>query len=116
MISEELVSAIVGSGGVIVPVGVGIGWIWRKVERRFKLLEGKMRICEAREAVSNERRQVHVTVIELLWQELARFTGEKPNRTMTRAKKLLDDLKTLPPAATNPELERLVAELGDMEK
>ena len=114
--TTDTIAAIAGSGGALVPIGAGVAWIWNKIERRFKSIEAKLLSCEARETVSHERRQVHVTVIELLWQELARFTGEKPNRTMNRAKKLLDDLKALPPMPKNDEIDRLLRRLDEKDK
>ena len=85
-----LIGAIAGALGTI---GGGIKFVWGKVERRFQQIEGQLLECRVRERMSERRSAVKLTVIELLWQQVEHFDQGSP--VLTRAKKLLDDLKLM---------------------
>jgi len=95
---SEIVTALVAAGGSI---GTAIAFIWNKVERRFKSIETQLKECERREREGTERRAAQLTVIELLWQEVKRLAPDA--YILERAKKLLDDLKTLNGAPGAPD-------------
>jgi hypothetical protein len=87
-------ATILTAAGVSLPtIGGGIGFLWNKIEKRFAKIEGELEKCRARETAANKRGAVHLTVIELLWLEVTRQSPGKPNSTLARAKKLMDDLK-----------------------
>lgn len=97
----ELLTAIVGAFAAL---GGGFAWLWRRVEKGFKELKAEVEACRQREAAAQrtetalkvalrEREAKHLTVIELLWQEIERRSRGAPNAVLGRARKLLDDLK-----------------------
>lgn len=88
--TAALVTAIVGGLGT---AGGGIAWLWNRIERRFEDVESKLEACERREIRHQRTTAAHLTVIELLWQEVKRRTRGAPNDTLKRAGELLDDLK-----------------------
>lgn len=83
-----LITAIVG---LLALIGAGFKFIWTKVEVRFLKIEADLKECHAKHVVSLDRRAKQLTVIELLWGELARIAPK--SRVFTRVKKLLDELK-----------------------
>lgn len=87
--SEVITAAVAACGSV----GAAVAFIWNKVEKRFTLIEQQLEECEQRERDGQERRIAQLTVIELLWQEVKRLAPDA--YVLERAKKLLDDLKTL---------------------
>lgn len=97
----ELLTAIVT---LLTALGGGVAWLWRRVESGLKELKAEVEACRAREAEAakreerlraalREREAKHLTVIELLWQEVERRARGAPNAVLSRARKLLDDLK-----------------------
>lgn len=96
---SDIPAIIAAIAGALVPVGGAVAFVWNKIESRFRTIEGLLDECQERERAHQqrehghqERRGVHLTVIELLWQEVA---GHNPQaRGLQRAKRLLDDLKT----------------------
>jgi hypothetical protein len=97
----ELLTAIVGA---LVALGSGVAWLWARVEKGFKEVKRELEACRQREADATkseaalkvalrEREAKHLTVIELLWQEIERRSRGAPNAVLGRARKLLDDLK-----------------------
>lgn len=97
----QLLTAIVA---LLTALGGGCTWLWRRVEKRFAKIEKELRECQQRERDSAKRETdlvmslretagKHITVIELLWQEVARLSRGAPNAVLERALKLLDDLK-----------------------
>lgn len=84
-----LITSIVGA---LSATGAAIAWLWNKIEKRFEKVETALEECRAREAKSSEREGKHLTVIELLWQEVER-KARGPNAVLDRAKRILDDLK-----------------------
>lgn len=90
-------------------------------EARFRKIEAELKQCHIREKISAlqereaiQRDGVRISVIEILWQETGRLSGGRANRTLTRAKRLLDTLKT--PPAPNPELDALLRELEEAKR
>ena len=92
MLTEEILTTLVGGGGVLTTVGAAISFLWAKIENRFTSIETQLDDCRKREHISKARSAVKLTVIELLWQEIERITPD--NAILRRAKRLLDDLKT----------------------
>ena len=84
-----LITSIVGA---LSATGAAIAWLWNKIEKRFEKVESALEECRKREAKSTEREGKHLTVIELLWQEVER-KARGPNAVLDRAKRILDDLK-----------------------
>lgn len=82
---SELAAIITAGTGLLAALGTACAFIWRKIEARLTKIETRAEGCE-------ERAAVQVTVIELLWQELERFSPEG-SKAMARALHLLDDLK-----------------------
>lgn len=96
--TSEIVTAIVGSGGVLTIVGAGARFIWNKIEARFSTIEIELQQCRQREteslkreADSRVRRQMQITVIELLWLKVKEL--DPTAHVLDRAKHLLDELK-----------------------
>lgn len=89
---SELAAILVAAGGLLTTLGGGVAFIWRKVEARFKSIEAKLVECELREKAGQDRSVAHVTVIELLWQELERLSPDG-SKVLVRAHQLLTDLK-----------------------
>lgn len=105
---SDLAAIITASVGVLTASGGGIAFVWNKVERGLQEVRGELRKCEDREKemVNREmqlRRQMletsakHVTIIELLWQEVERRSRGSTNPVLARVRKLLDDLKEQSP-------------------
>lgn len=101
---SELAAIITAGTGAVGLLGGGFAWLWARVEKGFDKVESELAACRARETESSRREaklivQVretsakHITVIELLWQEVERRSRGSPNAVLTRARKLLDDLK-----------------------
>ena len=100
MSSGEIITAIVGSGGVLTVIGAGAGFIWNKIEARFECIEKELAECRkretaamAREADSRERRAMQITVIELLWAKVKEIAPGAD--VLERAKHILDELKKM---------------------
>ena len=100
MSSGEIITAIVGSGGVLTVLGAGAKFIWNKIEARFERIEKELAECRkretaamAREADSRERRAMQITVIELLWAKVKEIAPCAD--VLERAKHILDELKQM---------------------
>lgn len=107
MSTGEVVTAIVGGGGVLTVIGAGIKFVWNKIEARFKQIEARSDRIETelaecrkrevaamvREADSRERRAMQITVIELLWAKVKEMDPTAP--VLERARHILDELKQL---------------------
>jgi len=89
---SEIAALITAVTGLLVALGGGVVWLWARVEKRFASVEAKLDECERREARHLKTAAAHLTVIELLWQEVKRRT-RGANDVLERAEKLLDDLK-----------------------
>ena len=89
---SEIAVLITSIVGALSATGAAIAWLWNKIEKRFEKVENALDECREREARSAEREGKHLTVIELLWQEVERKT-RGPNAVLDRAKRILDDLK-----------------------
>lgn len=88
-----IVTAVIGSFGTL---GTAGAFVWNKIERRFDEIDGELDKCRERETAAQKRSAVHITVIELLWQEIKRLhPSDQEPQTLLRAKKLMDDLKEL---------------------
>lgn len=101
---SEIPAIITAGTSAVVALGGGIAWLWARVEKRFEQIDSELKACRDREAQSATRERKlenamrdqaakHVTVIELLWQEIERRSRGAPNAVLGRARKLLDDLK-----------------------
>lgn len=109
----ELITAIVG---VLTAIGAGFRFMWTEFKaskaaneasiatlkkennERLTEIEKQLEECREREQVSHLRRAKHLTVIELLWQEVLRLSPRTSSRkakntVLDRAKHLLDELK-----------------------
>lgn len=89
---SELAAIIVALTALLGLLGGGMKFLWNKVEARFVEIDKKLAECEAREKASQSRSSAHVTVIELLWQEVERLSSGG-SKALHRASKLLNDLK-----------------------
>lgn len=92
-------AAIIGAiASTLGPAGLGIAWLWRRVEKGFKELKDELAECKKRE-MKAARQQRHdsvrnakqLIVIELLWQVASRSKSATP--VVARCKEHLDDLK-----------------------
>lgn len=101
---SELAAIITAGTGAVGLLGGGITWLWARVEEGFQEIRADLKDCQEREAESTKREAAllgtlretsarHVTVIELLWQEVERRSRGAPNAVLGRARKLLDELK-----------------------
>ena len=100
MSTGEIITAVVGSGGVLTIFGGGAKFIWNKIEARFERIEKELAECRkretaamAREADSRERRAMQITVIELLWAKVKEIAPGAD--VLERAKHILDELKQM---------------------
>lgn len=107
MSTGEIITVIVGSGGVLTVIGAGIKFVWNKIEARFQKSEARFELIEkelaecrkrevagmAREADSRERRAMQITVIELLWAKVKEM--DPTAGVLERAKHILDELKQM---------------------
>ena len=71
------------------PLGTLGAFVWRQIEKRFRVMERKLAVCEERDRDSQARREKHVAVIEVLWREVDRIDPE--SRALKRCKHLLDE-------------------------
>lgn len=98
------IAAIIGAvTTLLIAMGGGAKFLWSKLEKRqkeakaevdqrFAAIDEKLAACEAREKAGQARSAAHVTVIELLWQEVERLSPDG-SKALRRALKLLTDLK-----------------------
>lgn len=93
---SEIAAIITSVVGALAAAGSAVAWLWNKVEKRFAEVEAELKKCQARERTASEREAKHLTVIELLWQEVERRSRGSPNAVLGRARKLLDELKKDP--------------------
>ena len=89
----DVAAIITAVASAVVPIGGAGAFVWNKIEKRFTAIDGELDKCRAREAASQKRSAVHVTVIELLWQEIARLHPDNDPKPLARAKHLLDGMK-----------------------
>lgn len=74
-------------------VGGAIGWLWNRIEKRFKEVEVELAKCRKREKISDQRRAALITIIELLWRGMDREAPESAE--LHRVQKLMDDYKAI---------------------
>lgn len=82
---------ITAAGSTLGPMGVGVGWLYRRVDARFKKVEGELEKCRQREVRGAEVAAKHLLVIELLWQAASKSKAAAP--VLARCKEHLDKLK-----------------------
>jgi hypothetical protein len=92
VMAGELAGIITAATGLLGALGLAAKFLWNKIEARFLAIDVKLEACEQREHAAQERSAKHVTVIELLWQEVERLSPDG-SRVLARALKLLDSLK-----------------------
>lgn len=75
---------------LLTPIGGGIAFVWRNVNKRVTTLEKE--VAEQRQHLKTcERgRAIKLTIIEILWQSVQHHDPSDPS--LKRAKKLLDDV------------------------
>lgn len=84
-------AAIIGAVvTALTPAGVGIAWLWRRVELGFKDVRGELRKCQEREIASSKVTAKQLIVIELLWQAASKSKAAAP--VLARCKQHLDEL------------------------
>jgi hypothetical protein len=104
VIMSDIAAIITSIVGALGTVGAGIAWLSRRIDARFKKVEAELAECRARETAATNREHRlevalretaarHLTVIELLWQDVERRSRGALNPVLVRARKLLDDLK-----------------------
>lgn len=91
MNGADLAAVITAGVGALTAIGVAVKFVWNKLETRFLFIENELQKCQDKHSEEKERRGVHLTVIELLWQELTRH--DPKSTVLQRAKKLLDEIK-----------------------
>lgn len=91
MTGVDLAAVITAGVALLGALGGGIKFLWDKIEKRFTLIEEELEKCRQRESKAKDMGAVHITVIELLWAELARH--DPMSSVLNRAKNLLDRLK-----------------------
>jgi hypothetical protein len=95
MTGAELAAIITAGGSALGAATATLKFIWNKIDRRIAHIEKELDHCRTREERSQKRRAVHTLVIELLWQEVKRLAPGTTPPALTRAKRLLDDIKRL---------------------
>lgn len=89
----DLAAIITASVGALGTLGGGVAWLWNRIEKRFSEVDRQLAECRDREGRHQKTAAAHLTVIELLWQEVKRRSRGSPNDTLKRAGEILDDLK-----------------------
>jgi hypothetical protein len=89
------ISGLISAGVAVASVlGSGMVFLWGRVEFNNRKIHRELTKCHEREHLGRERRGTLMIVIELLWQEVTHLLPEQQESwTLTRAKKLLDDIK-----------------------
>jgi hypothetical protein len=77
---------------LLIALGGGVAFLWKKVEQRFGKIERQLEDCRKREASAARINATQLTVIELIWNDLKKL--QPKSGTLARAHKLLDDLKS----------------------
>lgn len=85
-----IAAAVVSVGGALGAVG---RFVWNKIEARFKGIEKALKECRDDRELSEKRRGVLLTIIELLKQELRQHLPE--SISLARADELTDEYRTL---------------------
>lgn len=83
---SEFTDLVTAGVTVLTMLGGGVGFVYKKISTRFTKIEQDLVDCKKSHAV-------HVTVIELLWQEVKRLSPKTSPAVLNRARRLLDQLK-----------------------
>lgn len=95
-IGADIAAALGGVVAVATAAGAAIKFIWDKIEDRFEAIEKRLDECRDDRELSEKRRGVLITIIELLKQE---FRHHLPESTaLVRADELMDEYRSLKPA------------------
>lgn len=87
-------AAVVSIGGAIGAVGK---FIWDKIENRFKAIERELDECRERSDLSEKRRNILITIIEVLKQEFRHHLPNE-NEALCRADELMEEYRSLKPS------------------
>jgi hypothetical protein len=93
--SLDIPATIVACAGVLGPVGAGIGWIWRKVERRFRDIEQKLEACQSQHQKAHSAAEKLWTCVEIMVLELESHGAPSPALAIVR--RILRDLYPITP-------------------
>lgn len=85
-----IAAAVVSLGGAIGAVGK---FIWNRIEARFMAIEAALDECRERSDLSEKRRSVLITIIELLKQEFRHHLPE--SMALSRTDELMDEYRNL---------------------
>lgn len=91
MAMSVAIENLVAAAPIMTLSGGAVAWLWSKIEKRFKRIEEELEKCRQRELHALERRGTHLTVIELLWNEIKRLAPDA--EVLDRAQHLLERLK-----------------------
>lgn len=90
---SEIAQSIAILTPTLTAVGGAIGWLWSRIEKRFKEVDLELAKCRRREKVSDRRRAALITIIELLWRGVEREAPDSAE--LHRVQKLMDDYKAI---------------------
>lgn len=86
------ITAIAGAvAGIGTALAAAVKFVWGKVEARFSRIESALDECREERALSEKRRGVLVTIIELLKQELRHHLPDSP--MLRRADSLMTEYR-----------------------
>jgi len=79
---------IAAATGLLAAIGGGIGFVWKKVEARFKAIERKLAECQERDARKGSQLEAVVWSLHLTIGEIERLDPDN-NRTVGEVRALL---------------------------
>ena len=88
-----IAAAVVSIGGAIGAVGK---FVWNKIEARFAAIEASLEECRERSDLSEKRRNILITIIEVLKQEFRHHLPNE-NAALGRADELMEEYRSLKP-------------------
>jgi len=89
----DIAAALGGVVALATAIGAAIRFIWNKIEKRFERIERALDECQAHRELSEKRRGVLLTIIELLKQELRQHLPE--SISLARADELTREYRAL---------------------
>lgn len=93
MTGADIGAAAGGAVALITAIGAAGKFVWNKIEERFKRIEKALDECNRRSDLSEKRRSVLITIIELLKQEFRHHLPQSD--ALTRADELMHEYRNL---------------------
>lgn len=88
----DIAAALGGVVALATAIGAAIRFIWNKIEARFTEIERRLDECRDDRELSEKRRGILLTIIELLKQELRHHL---PGQMLVRADELTAEYRSL---------------------